>query len=784
MSVAQRWGFAVLATILGSALTWTAVAAWPGHLDTQSAASVVGVVAALILGPAGWWAQQGAADRALLASPAGPVPVQSRGPVDAGQQLVVGDLPGQAVGWQDRVELLDQLTLMAGHSRTAVVCAVAGQRGIGKTQLAAAYARARVAEGWPVVAWVVADTSANLVTGLDKLAAAAGVRQPDTDPTDAARAALAWLRTQPGPCLLVYDNALDPDLIRTWTPPVGAVHIVVTTTRYDFVNLGESLDVTLFTPTEAVTYLRTRTGLADDTAAAQLAEELGRLPLALAQAGAVIGPRRRYRTYRAYLDRLATTSVADLLPPASGGDYPHSAAQAILLAVDDLAAADPGGHARRLLDHLAVLAPAGADPVLLRHLAAPPRPTGRRRWWHALRRPANVAPDVDSLTAILAQRSLILPSVEAGRVVVHRLVQRVLRERLQYTRHLDPVLRSAADALSAAAAEHGNRWATRSLIADYTDDTRTLAGSPADTTTRRRLLILQQDMLNWLGEVHNYSTVITLGAPLVADLEQALGPDHPNTMWSRGSLAAAYRAVRRLDEAIALGERTVADRERVLGPDHPDTLWSRSNLAAAYRDGGRPDEAIALDERTVADRERVLGPDHPDTLWSRNNLAVAYRVGGRLDEAIALHERTVADRERVLGPDHPNTLWSRNNLAAGYRAVGRLDEATALDERTVADLERVLGPDHPDTLWSRNNLAADYRAVGRLDEAIALHERTVADRERVLGPDHPHTLWSRNNLANARSQRLEEQSAAAGVEQRSTATSSNEPGATGPVSPV
>ena len=126
-------------------------------------------------------------------------------------------------------------------------------------------------------------------------------------------------------------------------------------------------------------------------------------------------------------------------------------------------------------------------------------------------------------------------------------------------------------------------------------------------------------------------------------------------------------------------ERTLADRERLLDATHPDTLMSRNTLAAAYHAARRLDEAIPLLERTLADYERVLGPDRPDTLLSRSNLAYAYHTTGRLDEAIPLSERTLAipllertlaDCERVLGPDHPDTLASRNNLAAAYRAAG------------------------------------------------------------------------------------------------------------------
>jgi tetratricopeptide (TPR) repeat protein len=82
-----------------------------------------------------------------------------------------------------------------------------------------------------------------------------------------------------------------------------------------------------------------------------------------------------------------------------------------------------------------------------------------------------------------------------------------------------------------------------------------------------------------------------------------------------------------------LEEQALAARERVLGPDHPDTLYSRKNLALSHKYAGRLDEAIALFEQTLAAYERVLGPDHPDTLQSRSDLALPYGAAGRTDEA-------------------------------------------------------------------------------------------------------------------------------------------------------
>ena len=89
----------------------------------------------------------------------------------ADDQVVVGDIPAQRPGFQPRPALLAQLN-RARQGPSAVV--LTGTRGVGKTQLAAAYARARLAGGWRLIAWVNARDSESLLAGLAAVAEAAG----------------------------------------------------------------------------------------------------------------------------------------------------------------------------------------------------------------------------------------------------------------------------------------------------------------------------------------------------------------------------------------------------------------------------------------------------------------------------------------------------------------------------------------------------------------------------------------------------------------------------------
>lgn len=230
--------------------------------------------------------------------------------------------------------------------------------------------------------------------------------------------------------------------------------------------------------------------------------------------------------------------------------------------------------------------------------------------------------------------------------------------------------------------------------------------------------------------------------------DAAMGPDHPDTLATRGNIALALRASGRLKEAEAEHRAVVEAMTRVLGAEYPDTLAGRGSLASVLHDSGRLEEAEAEQRDVVETMTRVLGPDHPDTLTGRSNLASLLHAQGQLEEAEAEQRAVVETMTRVLGPDNPDTLTCRNNLASVLRDLGRLAEAEAEHRAEFEACSRVLGPDHPDTLTSHGNLAGVLRDLGRLDEAEAEYWAIAEAMGRVLGPDDRDTLAARRNLAS------------------------------------
>lgn len=620
-----------------------------------------------------------------------------------------------------------------------------GLGGVGKSQLAADAARGMAESGTlDLLMWVSATSRSAVVTAYAQAALQLVPGADPLRPEESAQAFLQYLSSTTASWLVVLDDLQDPNhLAGLWPPQTDTGRVLITTRRTDagLLSRGTAVPVDLYTPAEARAYLAA-VFAADPgrlAGSAEMADDLGYLPLALAQAAAYIADERI--TCAEYRRRFADTQVMlnQLAPGYLPDDYTRSVAVSLALSIEAANQTEPRGLAGPMLNLLSMLDP---DGVPIEFLAA-------NATWSYLERFGSgrvFGAQADGALQALVRFSLVTGTIgtEDNMLArVHALVQRSARDRIPSDR-LDDTVRAAADALLAIWPRVDAKVGP--VLRANTDALWSNAGvrlfhPHAHDVLHRAGLSLERNGLA--------SAAIEHFTQVLDQTSAVLGPEHPDTAIARNNLAMSYESAGHVEQSVSLYEAVLADQERLLGPDHPTTLTTRNNLASAYGTAGRMDRAIALHEAVLADVLRVLGPDNRDTITARNNLADDYRQTRQLDKAIGLLETNLAAAERVLGPDDEMTLAARNNLAGAYEDASKPDLALPLFEAVLAGRRQLLGPDHPDTLAVRSNVASALMRLGEVVRAVAEFEATVADVQRVLGPDHRLTLTLRNNLAGA-----------------------------------
>ena len=599
-----------------------------------------------------------------------------------------GSRPRVAAGFVKREgqdELFDAVFTRA-DPRTVLT----GMRGCGKTQLAAVVAARCEEEGWPLVAWMNADTRKELVADLYELALRIGIDAPeDVPPETIIQRFLDQLRSaEAADRLFIFDNVENLDDLRDLIPEGSGVRVAITTTRHlDWDSLGwHPITVGVFERDQSITLLCERSGDTHRETADQIADALGDLPVAVTQAAATA--KWGHYSLSEYFKRLSNHPLESSISRLEGDDYPDAVGIALFMTYEQVLEEIRTKHPQQekiaisLLDALSLLAASGV-------------PT---HWFLELDDDSDAARDTLSY---LKKSSILQDSTDGSKTIIHRLQGQVYRE--TYLNNHTKVTEASTHVTTLL-----NRINIEQLnnFQQKRQETQNITEQLRSITSKDYFHLFSSDSTFISSLATTLQHAVNLGMPQLAltladtvfQVLESVGFNQPDILITRNNLAYAYQTVGRLDEAIKLRQQNLKDSKDLLGPDHPRTLTLCNNLACTYHDAGRLDEAIRLHEQTLKDRTRILGPHHPSTLTSRHNLAITYQEAGRLDEAITLLEQTLKDFENLLGPNHPLTLTTQDNLASAYRAAGRTEEAEVLFETPSGSEDEQDGteedPDH------------------------------------------------------------------------------------------
>jgi tetratricopeptide (TPR) repeat protein len=613
----------------------------------------------------------------------------------------------------------------------------------GKTQIAVLLAETLWRSGAvDMVVWISATSRSAVLSGYaEAWVAATGIEPTGTAESVAARF-VSWLAETDQPWLIVLDDLPNVDELDGLWPEGPAGRLLITSTQSTVAasrHRTRVFPVGFFSVREALGCLTERLSVdpAQRHGAIDLIEALGREPLALAQAAAVIANStlacRDYRDY--FVRRRQQIGVA-------AGEVPSAASVTWTLSLGQAEMLLPGQSVRLMLVLIALLDGHGIPGMVFDtqsvsvYLGGTAVGFGTR---------VDATPAWDALLAIERAGLISISRAEAAPTIMMSPVVAAAIRLAAPSPLRDRAAQTAAGALLEAwPVDEPEPWTAAVLRANAAS----LQGAATDVLWADGCHPLLLRSGRSLDSARLAGPAVEYWRELSVHCDNKLPPEHPDALVVAAQVAGAYLAAGYGAEAVTWYQRVLAERSVDLAPGHPAIIAARVSLAGAMIAAGEPADAVTVLRRAVAESEQFRGLGHPDTLAVRDELARAYEAAGDVPAAVRLLTQTLTERERLQGARDVYTMTTRDHLAAALLAGGKTKQAVSGYKRVLADRAAVLGPDHPETIATKASLASAYYAAGKMPSAVLFSEQTCADSERVLGADHADTLARQASLAH------------------------------------
>jgi len=612
---------------------------------------------------------------------------------------------------------------------------ITGLGGVGKTQTATEYAWRFISEYKDAVWLVNAETEIAAFNDCLSFAKAAGLIPENMDetqeltPKQLASYLKSWFASH-NSWLFIFDNVENNKVIAPYISGVQTGHLLITTRNREL-KQGKSVDIELFTPDEAMQFMRDRLceniNLIDsEPVLTSLVERMNCFPLALEQAGAYIeSTNRSCSDYLALLDKrgkLKTLAARQSSPT----NYHLAVTETLSLSFDKL-----GESARQLFNLCTYMSP---DEIPLaffwRQLERLPKP---------LQEDFGDDFEQDEIIAELLNYSLV--KRDGDYLSMHRLIQEIGRDQINDS-ELD-WLGICADAMIEDLREIANysNYAQREQFARIAGHGAAIAEHAGE---RYRNDADEADRTVWLYHfigvgseaLARYDQALMWYQKALMIREETLGKEHLSTAATYNIIAYVCTYQGDYPKALEWNQKALAIHEKVLGREHLTTAATYNDVALVYSHLGDYPRALEWGRKAIEIKEKELGTEHLSTAASYNDVALVCGSQGDYPRALEWFLKASAVFEKELGMEHPYTATTYNNIAYVCSHQGDYTEALEWGLKALAIREKVLGAEHPDTATTYNNIAFIYSHQGNYDQALEWHWKALAIREKVLGKEH------------------------------------------------
>jgi tetratricopeptide (TPR) repeat protein len=613
--------------------------------------------------------------------------------------------------------------------------AMTGLGGVGKTQIAIEYAYLSRAE-YEIVWWIRAEEPATLAADFAALAIALDLPAKDaSEQTAIVKAVRQWLSQTTRPWLLILDNAQGVKDVDEYLPQSVSGHILITSRNQSWRRVAGVLSVELMDRDEAVEFLLKRTKKSDRKAARELAKLLGDLPLALEQVGAYI--EESDISIARYLELFRTQR--ELLEDEPEIEEPTVTT---IWEISFKRVEKESPAAQDLLSLCAFLAP---DEIPLEMITRKEKQKQQNQ--HLTESLAKAIKNPTALLKVISalrRYSLVKVTTESFLLSVHRLVQRVSRNRLSPQSRKDWA-RTAVVLLNEAFQFDSDEeaWPACSTLLPH-------ALAATEYATELQVAYKETDQL--LSTLGKYFVARSEFVAVKAAFEQALsihekvlGRDHYMVAEDATRLGFLLKNHGDLLGAKRYFEKAQKIHSKGRGPSRSQLAVSLNNLGILLRDLGDLDGAQKAFERALKINQDDHGEDSREVAVNLNNLGYLLKDRKDLDAAQSHFERALEINKKSSANDL-SIATNLNNLGIIAKDKGDLADARKYFENALDITEKACGPNNPEIVTSLSNLGFLMKDQSEAEAAREYFERGLEITEKAYGLNHPQVATSLNNL--------------------------------------
>lgn len=621
-----------------------------------------------------------------------------------------------------------ELSKVRGLLATARAVLIHGFGGVGKTQLALEYCH-RYSADYGVLWWLDAGSEDTILLDLTELAQKLNIDKAD-DVTRSVEQCLTWLHNHDS-WLLVFDNIVDVSLLAKYIPSGTKGSCLITSQDAALDAFAAPLRLEAWSEADSLAFLVERTGLAITESTTELAQSLGGLPLALAQAAAYMANTKIDSA--AYLERFKAASLRILDLPGPNLLYTKTVATTWLVSMESVLNTNPS--ASEILEWLSFFG-SGSIPRDVFYVQS----DSATEYLHESLKDTI---GLDQALATLHRFSLV--NLQPESVQIHPLVRLVIREQIPSQRRSERILESLGIILKrinclddhGLASDESKRLSPHLReILSYVDAT--MESDPLVFTARAAL-----------GACLTSTGDFAEAEPILRRIRAHYdGSGSPDELIAMNNLSVCLSKSGKLEEAEMVIRSTLELEEKLYGQNDPRLTRSLDNFSVLYMRKRDIDRA-----RSFAQREYEILRDHQlldtiDGAQAMHGLGSILVFTSQKPDGIKLLEKSLVLREELLGKDNIAVAATLCNLGDAYLSENQVDKALEVLIRAADIQKEINGIDHPDYAVTLMNLAKVQHYANRTDESERLMREALQISEAGLGPDSAQVANFTSSLAS------------------------------------